>query len=124
MIDDATVLLRREYRMARRLARLFRIERAGGFARRPGDVARRLIERRGRVIDDLVRLDARRLSLAPWTSTELDAAIGALAREVGRAEQRCREVLAELGAELRRRRGLGTATGLRDGAGGRLLGSG
>lgn len=123
MIDEATVLLRREYRMARRLARLFRIERTGGLARRPGEVARRFIERRGRVVDDLVRLDARRLSLGPWTSTELDNAIGALAREVDRAEQRCRELLAELGAELERRRGLGTATGLRDG-GGRLLGNG
>lgn len=124
MIDDATVLLRQEYRTARRLARLFRIERSGRFARRRADVVQRLIERRGAVIDELARLDAKRLSLAPWATPDLDIAMEMLAREVDRAEQRCRELLAELGVELERRRGLGTATGLRDGAAGSLLGRG
>jgi hypothetical protein len=124
MTDEATALIRREYRIARRLARLFRIERSGGFAHRPADVARQLLQRRGAVVAELMRLDAKRRSLAPWTAADLDIAMGALAREVDRAEQRCRELLAELGAELERRRGLGTATGLRDGAAGRLLGSG
>ena len=123
MIDETTALIRQEYRTARRLARLFRIERSGGFARRPAELMRRWAERRGAVIDELMRLDAKRLSLAPWTTADLDIAMGALAREIDRAEQRCRELLAELGAELERRRGLGTATGLRDGADGRLLGS-
>ncbi len=123
MIDDTTALITREYRVARRLARLFRLERSAGFARRSADVARRLLERRGAVIDELMRLDAKRLSLAPWATAELDIAMSALAREVDRAEQHCQELLAELGGELKRRRGLGTATGLRDGADGRLLGS-
>lgn len=123
MIDDATALLRQEYRTARRLARLFRIERAGGFARRPPEMVRRLIERRADVIGELARLDAKRLSFAPWATADLDVAMGALGREIERSQQRCRELLAELGAELERRRGLGTATGLRDGTGGRLLGS-
>jgi len=124
MIDDATALLRREYRTARRLARLFHIERTGGFARLPAETVRRLIDRRGAVIDELVRLDARRLSLAPQSTGDLDIAMGALASEVGWAERRCRELLAELGAELEQRRGIGSATGLRDGADGRLLGRG
>ena len=122
MIDEATALLRQEYRTARRLARLFRIERSGRFARRPADVLRRLTERRSEVIEELMRLDAKRLSLAPWVTAELDIAIGALAREVDRTEQYCRVLLAELGTELEMRRGHGT--GLRDGATGRLLGSG
>jgi len=54
----------------------------------------------------------------------LDLVMGALAKEVDRAEQRCLERLAELGAELRRRRGEGMATGLREGGGGQLLGRG
>lgn len=124
MIDEATMLLRREYRMTRRLTRLFRIERVGGFVRWPAEIVRRLTERRGRLIGDLIRLDAKRQSLAPWTTAELDIAIGALAREVDRSEQRCRELQAEIGAELARRRGLGVATGLRNSADGRLLGRG
>lgn len=124
MTDDATALLKREYRAARRLARLFRIERSGALARRPAEIERRMIERRGDLIGELARLDVKRRSLASKPSRDLDIAMGALAREVDRAEQRCREVIAELGAELWRRRGMGTATGLRDRADGRLLGSG
>ena len=82
-----------------------------------------MIDRRGRLIDELVRLEERRRSLEPWSTTELDLAMGSLAREVARTEQYCLERLAELGEELERRRGIGTATGLRDGADGRLLGS-
>jgi hypothetical protein len=124
MIDDATVLMRREHRAARRLARLFRIERSGRLARRPVETARRLVERRGLLVDELLRMEERRRSLAPWTPTELDLAMGALAKEVDRTEQCCLELLAELGAELERRRGGVMATGLRDGATGRLLGHG
>jgi hypothetical protein len=50
--------------------------------------------------------------------------MGALAQEVDCAEQWCQERLDILGTELRRRRGFGTATGLRDGVGGHLLGHG
>jgi len=124
MIDEATALLEREYQLARRLARLFRIERSGGFARWPTQTVRRLIERRGIVADELMRLDARRLSVAPSTTAALDTAIGALAREVDVAEQHCLRRLTDIGAELERRRGIGAATGLRDSSDGRLLGSG
>jgi|SRR5579872_2257838 len=124
MIDDATALLRREYWAARRLARLFRIERSGGLRRRPAEIARRMIERRGDLIGELASIDAKRLSLAPEPAPDLDIAMRSLAYEVDSAEQRCREVIAELAAELKRRHGMGSATGLRDGADGRLLGSG
>jgi len=124
MVDMAAELAKTEYRLARRLARLFRIERRGRFDRRPGDVAVRLVARRGALIDELMRLERRRRSLTPWNLPELDIALAGLAREVGSGEQWCRERLAELGAELDRRRGIGTATGLRAGGAGRLLGRG
>jgi hypothetical protein len=124
MNDDATALLSREQRAARRLVRLFRIERVGRFANRPAETVQRLIERRGLLVEELARLEARRKSLAPSTTVELDLVLRTLAMEVDRAEQWCLERLAELGAELARRRGAGTATGLRDSADGRLLGHG
>jgi hypothetical protein len=124
MTADASALTRRECRVARRLARLFRIERSGGFARRPRDVVRRMVDRRAQLIDELVRLEEYRRSLEPGTLPELDVAIGTLAREVDCTEQHCLERLAEIGDELRRRRGVGTRTGLRDGASGQLLGRG
>jgi hypothetical protein len=124
MIDEATDLMWREIRAARRLVRLFRIERSGRFARHSTDTVRRLIDRRGQLIDELRRMELRRRSFAPWVPTELGLTMGQLAREVGRTEQSCLELLARLGAELRRLRGEGVATGLCDGADGRLLGRG
>ena len=124
MLADETTLMRQEIRTARRLARLFRAERTGRLGRRPSETARRFVERRGALIDELVRLEAQRRSLAPWTPTELDLAIGALRLEVDRAEQFCLALLAQLGAELGQRRGEGRATGLRAGTGGQLLGRG
>jgi hypothetical protein len=124
MIDPQTELMRREIAIARRLARLFRIERSGHLRRRPVETARRLIDRRGRLIDELTRLEERRRSLAPWVPDELNLTMGALAGEIERGEQRCLEFLAEIGARLSQLRGEGAATGLRDGADGRLLGRG
>jgi len=122
MLDQATPLARKECRLARRLARLFRIERTGGLTRRPRDIARRIVDRRAQLIDELVRLEECRRSLEPWTLPELDVAMGILAREVRSTEQHCLERLAEIGDELRRRRGIGIRTGLRDGTSGQLLG--
>jgi len=124
MIDDATALIRREYRVVCRLARLFRIERSGGLARRPAEIARCMLERRSDLIGELASIDLKRRSRASEPTPDLDLAMGSLAREVDRAEQRCRELIAALGGEIERRRGMGAATGLRDGADGRLLGSG
>jgi hypothetical protein len=124
MIDPVTELMRTEIAIARRLARLFRLERSGHLRRRPVETVRRLIDRRGRLIDELTQLEERRRSLAPWVPDELGSTMGALAQEVERGEQRCLEFLAEIGARRSQLRGKGTATGLRDGADGRLLGRG
>jgi hypothetical protein len=124
MIAPETELMRREIQLARRLARLFRIERSGHLMRRPVDTARRLIDRRELLIAELTQLEERRRLLAPRVSSELDPAMAALAQETERCEQHCLEVLAEIGAKVSRLRGAGTATGLRDSADGRLLGRG
>lgn len=124
MSSEETALLRQEIAHARRLARLFRIERSGRLARRPAETARRLVDRRGDLIDRLLRLDAQRRSRMPWSSVELELAMGSLRLEVDRAEQSCLALLARLGAELGRLRGTGPASGVRGDAGGLLLGRG
>ncbi|HTZ36742.1 MAG TPA: hypothetical protein VMB84_11995 [Stellaceae bacterium] len=112
-------LARREVGLARRLARLFRLEDRAALS---AAAAARVVARRERLIGELAALEGRRRRAAPSPPGELDSTMGALAAEVGRAEQRCRARLAELDAELARRHG-GAASGLRDG-GGRLLGRG
>lgn len=124
MSDPVTELMRKEIQVARHLARLFRLERSGYLRRRPVETTHRLIDRRGRLIDELTRLEEKRRSLAPWVPDELELTMGALTREVARGEQRCLEFLAEIGARLNQLRGEGAATGLRDGTDGRLLGRG
>lgn len=116
--------MRREIRATQRLIRLFRAERSGRFARRSPETVRRLIDRRGGLIQALLRMDARRRSLAPRIPGELGLAMGALALEVGQAERCCLDHLARLDAELRQARSEGQTTGLRGNAGGRLLGRG
>jgi hypothetical protein len=124
MADDGIALMEREYRAARRLARLFRIERSDRFERWPNKIIRRLLDRRSCLIDELLRLDEKRRSRGPSAPAELDLAMGALAQEVGRAERHCLNRVAALEAELDRRRDRRRATGLRDGAAGQLLGRG
>lgn len=118
--DNETML--RQSRAAWRLIRLFKIERDGGFARRPPSTVRRLVERRGGLVEELLRLDAVRRALACPRSAELDQALGELGREVDRAMNVAREMVEQLGGDLRMRQGGGAATGIRDGAKGRLLG--
>jgi hypothetical protein len=124
MIDSAMALTRREIRIVQRLSRLFRAERSGRFGRWPVDAVRRLIERRDTLIEELLQLETKRRASASVTCQELDLAMVSFATEVERGDQRCREILAELGAELGRLRGEGTATGLRGGVAGHLLGRG
>jgi hypothetical protein len=119
MADDPATLIRREYRLAHRLSRLFRIERSGRADRWPGSVADEMRARRARLIDEMLSLDAARRSLEPSIPPELAGTMAELAREVGCAEEYCLQRLAEVGAELGRRRGV--STGLRDG-GGQVLG--
>ena len=124
MSDPAGDLVRREMQIAHRLVRLFRVERSGRLMRRPAATARRLIDRRGHLIEELTRLEEQRRLLAPSVSDSLDAVMSALAQEADRGEQRCLEFLAEIGARLSALRGEGTASGLRGHAGGQLLGRG
>jgi hypothetical protein len=123
MANAASDLATREHRLACRLARLFRIQRAGRFERRPEDVARRLVERRAVLIERLMRLDHERRVVAPRPPAGLDRAMNALAGEVDAAERWGLDRLDEIGAELSRRR-RAAASGLRDGATGQLLGRG
>jgi hypothetical protein len=121
-VDNPTM---REIRLARRLERLFRVERTGGFARRPAATVRRLVERRGAVVAELLALDAaRRGSAPPPLPAELGDALAELGREVKRSMTQAGQQQADLLAELRRRRPGGGSSGLRGGADGRLIGRG
>jgi hypothetical protein len=124
MTDTETNAMIRECRLARRLGRLFRIEHGGGLERRPAETVGRLIERRGLLVEELMRLEANRRSFNPWVSTELDLAMGILARAVGVLTPLTEARAERLFSELRLRRGAGIASGLRDRADGRALGHG
>ena len=113
-----------ERRAARRLGRLFRVERGGGFERRPIATVERLVSRRGTLIEELLRLDrARRTERRPL-SAALRQAMAELKSEIEQslavAEARCEG----LRTELRLLNGEGLPTGVRDNRSGRLIGRG
>lgn len=110
-------------RLARRLGRLFRIERRGGFERRPLAV-HCLVERRGALVNRLIALADGAPAAGALRSRAVEEALAELDREVGRLQPEAEQRAKRLAAELRLRRGGGVPTGLRDGAGGRLLGEG
>jgi hypothetical protein len=124
MTETRTDVILREGRVARRLGRLFKIEGAGGFERRPVATVQRLIERRDALVKELQLLDGVRRSLAAPRSAELDQALGELAREVYRSLHLAETRLERLGRDLRIRRGEGLPTGIRGSAIGHLLGRG
>jgi hypothetical protein len=124
MTDPGTDMEVRESRAARRLGRLFKIERTGGFDRRPVATVRRLIERRGALVKELLLLDGMRRSDASPRSAELERVLRELAREVTQSLCHSQVRLDRLGTDLRLRRCEGVSTGVRDGANGRLLGRG
>jgi hypothetical protein len=115
--------IERQCRLARRLARLFRIERNGGFDRLPAAAVSRLVARRGRLIAELAALDPRRRLTAVPASSGLDQELTALRREVERTLGATRLRLQRIGKDLRISRGEGSPTGLRDGGVGRHLGT-
>ncbi len=80
--------------LVRRLARLFRIERRGGFARLPPATAARLVARRGELVAVVQRLAAAR-------SAAIAEALAVLAREVDLALPRAAARVAVLAAERR-----------------------
>jgi hypothetical protein len=124
MIDSETEIIVRESRAARRLGRLFKIERAGGFNRRPVATVQRLVERRGILVSELLVIDGKRRALNSPRSAELEQALAELAREVSGSLHGSQTQVERLHAELRFRRGKGMPTGVRDGASGLLLGRG
>ena len=78
-MTDLGELTRSEIRLVRRVARLFRGERAGLLRHRSASAALRLIDRRGRLIGELMELDLQRRSLAPTGASELDATMTSFA---------------------------------------------
>jgi hypothetical protein len=122
MSETGTDTIVRVSRAARRLGRLFKIERAGGFDRRPLATVRRLIERRGTLVEELLLLGGMRSRLAAPRSAELEQALGELAREVNQSLHPAERKVDHLGGDLRLRSREGLPTGIRNGASGRLLG--
>jgi hypothetical protein len=122
MTEAAAETMVRYTRTAWRLVRLFRIERAGRLDQLPMETVGRLIERRGRLVGELLVLDGMRASSTASGSAELKRSLAALAREVGLSLRLAKARLDRIGDSLSRRSGAGLPTGLRDGANGRLLG--
>jgi hypothetical protein len=114
----------RESRLARRLGRLFRVERRGGFARRPPELAGHFLRRRGALIDELIATEVQRRAQAVPSSTELRQAAEALGREIRESRVSVDARIEQLETELRAARGEGMTTGMRNGAAGRVIGHG
>jgi hypothetical protein len=122
MTDAADENIVRKKLVARRLRRLFKIERGGRFDRLSVATAYRLIARRAALVNELVLLGDGRHATAPLHSAELGEAIVELAREIDLSLPHAKMQVERLGRDLRLRRGETLATGIRDGANGRLLG--
>ena len=113
----------RQTHVVRRLCRLFRIERAGGFEGRPAAIARLLIARRDTVIDELVAVEMRRQRDAQQPSAVMTEALQELRFEVDQGQEPAAARLRALQAELRKRSVGAPGSGLRNTARGRFLGS-
>jgi hypothetical protein len=124
MVASPLDLAAQECRLARRVARLFKAERAGRFDRRPFATAQLLIERRGGLIAELIGIAAQRPRGASLVPPILAQALAELAHEADRLRGPIEQRLASIEAELGMRRSGTPATGLRRDAGGRLLGKG
>jgi hypothetical protein len=83
-----------------------------------------IIERRGALIRELLKLDDLRRSLALSRSAELDQALRDLVRNVKLASNFARSRAEKIDGDLRARRGEGVTTGIRSGPDGQLLGRG
>jgi|SRR6516164_7363274 hypothetical protein len=117
-----TELVVRESRIARRLTRLFKLERAGRFDRWRDATIARLVARRGELVDNLLDLDRLRCSLAPPSSSELERALAELRQEVNQTAAHIHAQVAQISADLRARLSEGPPSGIRGSGNGRLLG--
>ena len=122
MSDSGPALACRESRAARRLVRLFRFERNGGFDRRPVATAAQLIARRGALIATLESVDCERRLAAGRSSEELDHAMAELAREIALSRDGIRMRHQQIINDLRLSRGEGLPTGIRNSPNGHPLG--
>ena len=123
MKESGSALGRRQSRAARRLNRLFQIERNGGFERWPAATVSKLIERRGSVVEALLTMELKRRSTTTQPSPELDSALFILRGEIDRALDRAQTRLEQISKELRLSRGEGLPTGIRNSAHGHPLGT-
>lgn len=110
--------------LARRVALLFRLERAPALTRRSASLGARLRQRRGELIDALMRADAARQTLRLPVTPALRDAAEELWREVAAARRDADARLDLLRADLLRARGDGVPSGVRNAASGRILASG
>jgi len=120
MAEAATDSALEACRVARHLTRLFRWERAGGFARRRADVVDRLLQRRHTLVTTFLGIGTGRGS----RSAALREAVNELAREIAQSRRDAEDRLGQLRLELRLVRGEGMASGLRGCSGGRVIGRG
>jgi len=124
MADGERDIVAHESHLARRVAFLFGLERAPAMTRRPAALARRLRQRRGELIDALMRADAARRSLRLPETPELMRAVEALSRASAAAQREMDSRLDLLRADLLRARGDGVPSGVRGAASGRILATG
>lgn len=110
--------------LARRVGRLFRVERAGRLAERAPDLAQRLLDRRHELIDALIRTDTARRNLKIPISPELQHAAEGLWREAGEMRRVADMRLDRLRADLLLARGDGIPTGIRGLSNSRVIGRG
>jgi hypothetical protein len=111
-----------EAHLARRLGRLFRIERSGRLQQRGADVTARLQVRRGELIAALMRTEATRRQLRLATTPALHQALAALWHETGAMHRVADRRLQQSRSELLLARGEGIPSGIRGTLAGRLLG--
>jgi hypothetical protein len=117
-----TELIVRESRIARRLARLFKVERAGRLDRLRSAAIGRLIARRAELVENLLDLERLRCTSASPPSSELERALAELRQEVNQASAQMRARMEQISADLRARLGEGPPSGIRGSGNGRLLG--
>ncbi len=123
MSESGRSLIDCEARIARRLSRLFRIERNGGFERSPFAIVKKVVDRRGMLVEVLMTIDSKRRSVGALPSQELEAALTDLSREAERTWDRAHARLEQIGNDLRLSRGEGLATGIRTSTAGHNLGT-
>jgi hypothetical protein len=124
MLEQKRDIVAHESYLARRVGELFRLECAGCLARRPAEVVRRLLDRRGELIDALIRADAARRNLQIPISPELKRTVEMLWQEVGMARREADARLDALRDSLAIALGDGIPSGVRGVASGRILGQG